>query len=38
MNKLLLVLAGMAIAFSFEAINYAASGSLRAVQSRVSLR
>ena len=33
MNKLLLVLAGMAIAFSFAAINYAASGELRAVQS-----
>ena len=33
MNKLLLVLAGMAISFSFAAINYAASGELRAVQS-----
>lgn len=33
MNKLLLVLAGMAISFCFAAINYAASGSLRSVQS-----
>lgn len=33
MSKLLLVLSGAAIAFSFAAINYAASGDLRAVQS-----
>lgn len=33
MSKLLLVLAGAAIAFSFAAINYAASGDLRKVQS-----
>ena len=33
MNKLLLVLAGMAISFGFAAINYAASGDLRKVQS-----
>ena len=33
MNKLLLVLAGMAISFCFAAINYAASSDLRAVQS-----
>lgn len=33
MHKLLLVLAGMAISFCFAAINYAASGELRAVQS-----
>lgn len=32
MHKLLLVLAGMAISFCFAAINYAASGELRAVQ------
>lgn len=33
MNKLLLVLAGVAISLGFAAINYAASGDLRAVQS-----
>ena len=33
MNKLLLVFAGAAISFGFAAINYAASGDLRAVQS-----
>lgn len=33
MSKLLLVLAGMGISFCFAAINYAASGELRAVQS-----
>lgn len=32
MSKLLLVLSGAAIAFGFAAINYAASGDLRAVQ------
>ena len=32
MSKLLLVLAGAAISFCFAAINYAASGDLRAVQ------
>lgn len=33
MNKLILISIGAAIAFSFAAINYAASGDLRAVQS-----
>ena len=33
MNKLVLFLAGAAIAFGFAAINYAASGDLRKVQS-----
>lgn len=33
MNKLILISIGAAIAFSFAAINYAASGELRAVQS-----
>ena len=33
MNKLILISIGAAIAFSFAAINYAANGSLRAVQS-----
>ena len=33
MNKLILVLAGIAISFCFAAINYAASGDLRAVKS-----
>lgn len=33
MSKLLLVLAGAAISFCFAAINYAASGEIRAVQS-----
>lgn len=33
MNKLLLVLAGVAISLGFAAINYAASRDLRAVQS-----
>lgn len=33
MNKLVLVLIGVAISFGFAAINYAASGELRAVQS-----
>ena len=33
MNKLILISVGAAIAFSFAAINYAASGELRAVQS-----
>ena len=33
MNKLLLVLAGVAISLGFAAINYAANGDLRAVQS-----
>lgn len=33
MNKLLLVLAGVAISLGFAAINYAASSELRAVQS-----
>ena len=33
MNKLILISIGVAIAFSFAAINYAASGSLRAVRS-----
>ena len=33
MSKLLLVLAGVAISLGFAAINYAASGDLRAVQS-----
>ena len=32
MSKLLLVLAGVAISLGFAAINYAASGDLRAVQ------
>ena len=32
MNKLILVLTGIAISFCFSAINYAASGELRAVQ------
>lgn len=32
MNKLILVLSGIAISFCFAAINYAASGDLRAVQ------
>ena len=33
MNKLVLVLIGVAISFGFAAINYAASADLRAVQS-----
>ena len=33
MNKVILISIGAAIAFSFAAINYAASGELRAVQS-----
>lgn len=33
MNKLILISIGAAIAFSFAAINYAASGELRSVQS-----
>ena len=33
MNKLIVISIGAAIAFSFAAINYAASGELRAVQS-----
>ena len=33
MNKLILISIGAAIAFSFAAINYAASSDLRAVQS-----
>lgn len=33
MNKLILVLTGIAISFCFAAINYAASGDLRAVKS-----
>ena len=33
MNKLVLVLAGIAISLCFAAINYAASGDLRAVKS-----
>lgn len=33
MHKLILMSVGAAIAFSFAAINYAASGELRAVQS-----
>lgn len=33
MNKLVLVLIGVAISFGFAAINYAASGELRSVQS-----
>ncbi len=33
MNKLVLVLIGVAISFGFAAINYAASGELRKVQS-----
>ena len=33
MNKLILISIGAAIAFSFAAINYAASADLRAVQS-----
>lgn len=33
MNKLVLVLIGVAISFGFAAINYAASGELREVQS-----
>lgn len=33
MNKLVLVLTGIAISFCFAAINYAASGDLRAVKS-----
>ena len=33
MNKLILISIGAAISFSFAAINYAASGDLRAVQS-----
>lgn len=32
MNKFILVLAGIAISFCFAAINYAASGELRAVK------
>lgn len=33
MNKLILVLTGIAISFCFAAINYAASADLRAVKS-----
>ena len=33
MNNLILVLTGIAISFCFSAINYAASGDLRKVQS-----
>ena len=33
MNKLILISIGAAISFGFAAINYAASGELRAVQS-----
>ena len=33
MNKVILISIGAAIAFSFAAINYAASGELRKVQS-----
>lgn len=33
MNKMILVLTGIAISFCFAAINYAASGDLRAVKS-----
>ena len=33
MNKLIFISIGAAISFGFAAINYAASGSLRAVQS-----
>lgn len=33
MNKLVLVLTGIAISFCFAAINYAANGDLRAVKS-----
>lgn len=33
MNKLILISIGAAISFCFAAINYAASGDLRAVQS-----
>lgn len=33
MNKLFLVLTGIAISFCFAAINYAVSGELRAVKS-----
>lgn len=33
MSKLILVLTGIAISFCFAAINYAASGDLRSVQS-----
>ena len=33
MNKLILISVGAAISFGFAAINYAASGELRAVQS-----
>lgn len=33
MNKFILVLAGIAISLCFAAINYAASGELRAVKS-----
>lgn len=33
MNKLVLVLTGIAISFCFAALNYAASGELRAVKS-----
>lgn len=32
MNKLILISAGVAMAFGFAAINYAANGDLRAVQ------
>ena len=32
MNKLILVLTGIAISFGFAAINYAVSGDLRAVK------
>ena len=33
MNKLILISIGAAISFGFAAINYAASGELRSVQS-----